>query len=329
MNFFPLSPVDPLNPDPRLIARATEALRRGALVAFPTETVYGLGANALDARAVRRIFEAKGRPQDNPVIVHVASPDDVPRLAEVTDVAQMLMRAFWPGPLTLVLVSKPVVPLETRAGLPTVAVRMPSHAVAHALIAACGFPLAAPSANRSGRPSPTEAEAVWDDLGDRVEMILDAGPTAIGLESTVLDASVPGVLTLLRAGGATAEAIRDVIGNRVELQMAAHGGEAHRSPGTRYRHYAPNVPLLLWEGERFPAIGEKRWAYVGVRRPVFSDGLVRERRAKSFEEYAAMLFSALRELESSGVDCIVADWPQEESGIARALCDRLRRAAGG
>jgi len=315
--------VDRWNPDPSAIKQAACVLADGELVAFPTETVYGLGANALLGEAVAKIFAAKGRPADNPLIVHVASPEDVDKIAFVDERARRLMELFWPGPLTLVLVAKEDVPSITRAGLSTVAVRMPSHPVALALIDEARCPVAAPSANRSGRPSPTNAQAVVDDLNGAVDVVIDAGPTDVGVESTVVDATGPD-LVLLRPGGLPVEkliAVEDVV--------LPQGEEIkRRSPGTRHRHYAPSVPLVLWEEDdrtwgkflsRNVAVG-----YVGIRKPPVA--VAAEVRFESIEGYARGLFSALRYLEKRRVDIIVADWP-EEKGLGLALRDRLRRAS--
>ncbi|HOM97712.1 MAG TPA: L-threonylcarbamoyladenylate synthase, partial [Acetomicrobium sp.] len=207
--------VDKWNPDVEVIKLAAEKIRERGLVAFPTETVYGLGANALDEEAVRKIFLAKGRPQDNPLIVHVASLEAAQRIAYCSQRALNLMKAFWPGPLTLVMKSKEIVPKITSGGLDTVAIRMPSHPVALALIEKSGIPIAAPSANTSGRPSPTNAEAVYDDLGDKIDVILDSGPTDVGVESTVIDVTGERVV-LLRPGGLPVEALES-FGERVIL----------------------------------------------------------------------------------------------------------------
>jgi L-threonylcarbamoyladenylate synthase len=257
------------------------------------------------------------------LIVHVVSPEDVDKIAFVDERARRLMELFWPGPLTLVLVAKEDVPSITRAGLSTVAVRMPSHPVALALIEEAHCPVAAPSANRSGRPSPTIAQAVVDDLNGAVDVVIDAGPTDVGVESTVVDATGPD-LVLLRPGGLPVEkliAVEDVV--------LPQGEEIkRRSPGTRHRHYAPSVPLVLWEKDdrtwgkflsRNVAVG-----YVGIRKPPIAVAV--EVRFESIDGYARGLFSALRYLEKRHVDIIVADWP-EEKGLGLALRDRLRRAS--
>lgn len=324
--------VDPWNPDWTVIARGAAILKRGGLVAFPTETVYGLGANGLDPLASRKIFEAKGRPPDNPLILHFANPRDVETVAFITERAERLMRLLWPGPLTLVLPSRDRVPHTVTAGLGTVAVRMPSHPVALALIDACGVPIAAPSANSSGRPSPTDARAVAADLKDKVDLILDSGPTSIGVESTVLDITGPKMI-LLRPGGYPTETIEEASGEEVLLS----GGEAMRSPGTRYRHYAPLLPLLLdnEEGLRHRALSfGGRVGWMGMTGPerYFTSGEVGEGASilfDSMENYARGLFHALRTLEArEEIDVIVAQWPTSPKGLGRAVQDRLARAAG-
>lgn len=323
-------PVSSWNPEAEIVERAAEVLRAGGLVAFPTETVYGLGANSLMPEAALKIFTAKGRPQDNPLILHFAARRDVDPIALVTERAEELMKKFWPGPLTLVLPSKGVVPREVTAGLDTIAVRMPSHPVALSLIDRAGFPIAAPSANSSGRPSPTEAQAVADDLGCRVDLILDGGLTTVGVESTVLDLTGP-TMILLRPGGCPVERIEDAIGEKVLLT----GGEAHRSPGTRYRHYAPSVPLLLdREGNvhaRAAAIGHRiAWMGMTGAEPPFPRGTVHDALSivfTSMENYARGLFHAIRTLEARQADVIVAQWPPSPEGVGRAVQDRLERAS--
>jgi len=237
--------VDPAHPDPSDLRGPAECLRRGGLVVFPTETVYGLGADATNGRAIRAVFAAKGRPPDNPLIVHVASPGDVrPLVRGVSPGAEALMRTFWPGPLSLVFPSSDRVAPEVTSGLDTVAIRMPRHPVALELIRLAGVPVAAPSANVSGRPSPTRAEDALADLEGKVDWVLDAGPCPVGVESTVLDLTGP-VPVVLRPGGVTLEELASVVG---EVRLAsAHdtsGGPA-RSPGLRYRHYAPRAKLVV------------------------------------------------------------------------------------
>ncbi len=314
---------------PENIRRAAEIIRSGGLVAFPTETVYGLGANALDPKAVAKVFAAKGRPQDNPLILHVASIKEASKYAEVNEWAESLMQQFWPGPLSVVLYSLDEVPEIARGGLDTVALRMPSNAAALALIREAGLPIAAPSANRSGRPSPTTAETVADDLGDAVDMILDDGQTQVGLESTVIDATEKSAIAILRPGGVTREELERVV-DVVDDFEAEEGTDEilRRSPGTRHRHYAPALPLVLWNGENstFSALAlDKRWCYLGLTHP--PDGAVETIVFKSLEEYAQKLYTSLRELEICEAEVIIADLPRE-SGLGEALRNRLKRAAG-
>lgn len=231
-------------------------LQGGGLVAFPTETVYGLGANGLDPAAVGKIYAAKGRPSDNPLILHIAELKDLERLvADVPEQAALLMERFWPGPLTLVFRKQPCVPHAVTGGLDTVAVRMPSHPIALALIKAAGVPVAAPSANRSGRPSPTLARHVLQDMEGRVEMVIDGGPSAVGVESTVVDVTAPEVI-LLRPGGISLEALREVLRDlKLDMGVASAVNERSeefkpRSPGMKYRHYSPEAEILIVEGER-------------------------------------------------------------------------------
>lgn len=308
---------------PEAIAEAAAIIKSGGLVAFPTETVYGLGANALDSDAVERIFRAKGRPQDNPLILHVANIREAAKYAEINPTAEVLMHQFWPGPLTLVMYALECVPEITRGYLDTVALRMPMNPVALALIRETGLPLAAPSANKSGRPSPTTAEVVADDLRNAVDMILDDGPTSIGLESTVADTTGDAV-AILRPGGIT----REMLAQIADLCEEEDDRLALRSPGTRYRHYAPALPLLLWTGEdleMFERIAGMKWCYMGIQEP--PAGSYRKIIFHSMEEYARKLFLALRELESCGGGVIVAEQPKD-SGIGSAIRNRLSRAAG-
>lgn len=314
--------LDPWNPSGEILARAAEVLRGGGLVAFPTETVYGLGANALNPEAVKGIYRAKGRPSDNPLILHLSRVEQAEPLVCVDERARRLMRAFWPGPLTLVLRARDVVPMEARGGLSTAALRMPSHPVASALIDAVGFPLAAPSANVSGRPSPTDAETVWRDLRGRIEMILDGGPVSVGIESTVIDVSEKLPL-LLRPGGMPAEEIEAFLG---EPLRRPDGQSSRRSPGTRYRHYAPTIPVRVWHPEApFEMVGMEleRWGFMGLAVPPACFGRVL--RFESVENYARGLFSGFRALEAEGLLGIVAEWPPA-AGVGLGLRDRIRRA---
>lgn len=314
-------------PTPQNIARAAEIIREGGLVAFPTETVYGLGANALSSDAVKKIFEAKGRPGDNPLIMHVAGISDASKYADIGSAAEVLMHHFWPGPLTLVLSSFPIVPLETRANLDTVAMRAPLNPIALELIREAGVPIAAPSANKSGRPSPTTAQTVWEDLRDSVDMIIDGGSTLIGVESTVADAT-DNVLRILRPGGVSRETLAqfvDVAGDEDSDKVK------YRSPGTLHRHYAPSIPMVLWDREGddvFPTVSGCKWSYIGVAEPPSCVVEPCEKIiADSIKDYARLLYSALRELEASGAEMIVAELPGCAE-IGEAVRDRLKRAAG-
>ncbi len=303
------------------IASAAALLRQGRLVAFPTETVYGLGADATNGRAVAAIIEAKGRPRFNPLIVHVTGRAAAAPHAVFTDVAARLAEAFWPGGLTLVLQRRPesdIADLVT-AGLDTLAVRAPDHAVAHALLAAAGVPVAAPSANRAGHVSPTTAAHVADDLGDAVDCILDAGPTPLGIESTVLDATVdPPVL--LRPGAVMGAEIEAVVG----APLAVGGGaKTPTSPGQLASHYAPRAALRLEARE--VASGEALLAF-GPDVPPGARITENLSPTGDLREAAANLFGALRRLDASGAPTI-AVMPIPEEGLGEAINDRLRRAA--
>jgi len=327
--------------DPESIDRAAGLIRSGALVAFPTETVYGLGANALDARAVLCIFEAKGRPADNPLIVHVSRLEEVPPLIDgpLTDGARKLADAFWPGPLTMVLPKSRAVPPEATAGLDTVAVRMPSHPAALKLIGRAGVPVAAPSANRSGRPSPTRAEHVLEDMFGRIDMVLDGGPCQVGLESTVLD--MTGELPrILRPGGVTPEMIEAALGAVLVDESAMRPlkeGETARSPGMKYRHYAPRGRLTIVRGAKEEVARAIAELYDGAsgrgeRCAILasSAGRYGARRARSLgetpEEAAAALFQALREMDEQGIERIFAE-AVDTAGVGLAVMNRLGRAA--
>ena len=311
---------------PEAIKEAAEIIRSGELAAFPTETVYGLGANALDPDAVAKIFAAKGRPQDNPLILHVSSIEEASIYAEMNDNAEILARRFWPGPLTIVMYSLGLVPSVTCGGLDTVALRMPSDPTALELIRMAGLPIAAPSANRSGRPSPTSAQIVAADLGMSVDIILDSGSAVIGLESTVVDATGDAV-AILRPGWVT----REMLSSVVKLADEANHELLHRSPGTRHRHYAPDIPLLLWDGEGeelFALPSGEKWCYMGIKEPpIQPEQNMQKIIFCSIEEYAKGLFAALRELESRGADKIIAELP-EGRGLGEAVRNRLLRASG-
>jgi L-threonylcarbamoyladenylate synthase len=305
------------------IEAAAAVLRRGDLVAFPTETVYGLGADATNALAVAAVFEAKGRPAFNPLIVHVVSLEAAQELGEMTEAAARLARAFWPGPLTLVLRRRPGCPIAdlATAGLETIAVRVPAHSVARALLRAAGVPIAAPSANRSGHVSPTTAVHVSADLGDRVAMILDGGTATIGLESTVVDATGAEPV-VLRLGAASRADIARLLGRPVEVAT----GAAHKpaSPGMLARHYAPAARLRLNATTVTP--DEALLAFGTSQVPPHEGLMLNLSWSGDLREAAANLFSALRTLDAAGVEAI-AVMPIPEQGLGEAINDRLRRAA--
>lgn len=306
---------------------AAAYIRSGELVAFPTETVYGLGADALSADAVQKIFKAKGRPADNPLIVHVAERDQIRDVAaDVPAFAEALLDQFAPGPLTLILPRHPDVPSVVTAGLDTVGVRLPAHPVAQAFLQACDTPIAAPSANRSGRPSPTTWTAVEEDLGGRIACILKGGQTEAGVESTVLDCTVsPPVV--LRPGAVSVEALRAVVGPvRVSGEEAGDAAdEAPRSPGTRHRHYAPTAAVQLVDDPGEAPAGPEA-GYIGLDAPLDADAFARSHVVSDVETYAHDLFAFFRECDRAGCSVIYAQTvPEEELG--RALNDRLRRAA--
>jgi L-threonylcarbamoyladenylate synthase len=325
--------VHPQKPDETVMTRAAAVLRGGGLVAFPTETVYGLGANALDAEAVARIFAAKGRPAHNPLIVHV--PDVAAARELVTEwpeTAERLAELFWPGPLTLVLPRREVIPDIVTAGGPTVAVRVPAHPVALALLRASGVPIAAPSANRSLRLSPTRAEHVRRGLSGRIAMILDGGPTTGGLESTVLDltATPP---RLLRPGLVTPAEIEAIIGPIARPSAQPPTATALPSPGMMARHYAPRAPLELAEDDGEPRVAELLaqgvkvgWIALGATAGIRAPGLETIALPPEPAAYAAQLYAALHALDDAGVERIVVALPPDTEAWL-AVRDRLRRAA--
>jgi len=324
--------VDKWNPEKSIILEAADVLRAGGLVAFPTETVYGLGANGFDDKAVRKIFEVKGRPADNPLILHISDPAEADGFAYVNKRARSLMDYFFPGALTLVLPAKPIVPCSVTANLKTVAFRMPYHPVPLALIESLGCPVAAPSANKSGRPSPTDAQAVMQDAGSGkdIDIILDGGTCDIGIESTVIDVSGKNVC-MLRPGGVSKELIEEFLGERL---ITPASEELKSSPGTRYRHYAPLVPLLLWENNggrngKQTLSCDGSYGYIGINEPDFhcDHPCIEKIMFEGVENYARGIFASLRSMEKIGVSCIIAEAPNN-SGIGLAIKDRLLRAAG-
>jgi L-threonylcarbamoyladenylate synthase len=313
-----------LAPDVEGLAAAAAALRSGRLVGIPTETVYGLGAHAFDPSAMQRVFAVKGRPADNPTIVHLADASDLLRVvASVTPLARRLATEFWPGPLTLVLAARDDVPRVTTGGLDSVAVRVPDHPVTAALLRAADVPVAAPSANRSGRPSPTTAAHVVADLGTAVDLVLDGGPCPVGLESTVVDARGDRAV-VLREGSITRELLGD------HLDPGGSAGDRRRSPGTRYRHYAPSCRLEVLEPAEAArravvlAAAGTRVGYLGAS-PA-APGVVQLLRFSTPADLAQGLYAALRAAEDVGIEVLVVESVAEE-GVGRAVMDRLRRAS--
>lgn len=318
------------------IEKAGELLRAGEVVAIPTETVYGLAANAYDGNAVSKIFKAKGRPQDNPLIVHIAKVETLSDLvAEVPKAAKKLAAAFWPGPLTMILPKSEKIPDAVSAGLPTVAVRMPSHPVAHAVIEAAGVPLAAPSANLSGSPSPTNAKYVLEDMHDRIPLILDGGSSAVGVESTVITLATARP-RVLRPGGITVEQLRALLGevdvDDAVLHKLAEGVRA-ASPGMKYKHYAPRADITIVKGSfaefrRFVETKEKDafvLCFAGEEKN-FPHAVTYGREDDGLSQ-ANRLFDALRELDEQGANTVYARCPAL-SGVGLAVYNRLIRAAG-
>lgn len=327
------------NPNKKIITEASTIIKSGNLVAFPTETVYGLGANALDEKAVRKIFTAKGRPTDNPLIIHIADYKDLNKLAHaLPHYAKKLINKFWPGPLTLIVRKKSIVPDIVTAKSPTVAIRMPNHKVTLALIKEAGVPIAAPSANKAGRPSGTSAEDVLDDFKNKIELILDAGQTHFGLESTVLDVS-KSTPVILRPGAISKEALESVL--KITLDNESNSKGKVRSPGMKYRHYAPKAKVILipknktiniWqEEERLIQDFHHKGKTIGIlatlpkntKRPkadaVCFTGSTLARVGKN-------LFHCFRELDKKKVDIILAESvPEHDIGLA--IMNRLRKAS--
>ena len=337
--------VNPKKPDPQKIQMAANIIQTGGLVAFPTETVYGLGVNALNSDALSYLFKVKNRPLDNPPILHIADINQVyPLVKEVPKNAELLMKQFWPGPLTLIFKRSETIPKETTAGLDTIAIRLPSHNIALALIKQSGTPIAAPSANLSGKPSPTLAQHVYDDLNGKIDAILDGGPTCIGVESTVLDLSVDPPM-LLRPGGTPFEAIHQVLPNIILHPLVISEQEVTvkhaRSPGMKHKHYAPNAEVILVEGtiqamvtkiivlsEQYKREGKK----VGIlatdeTQKKYSAHVVKSMGSRSnLDTIATKLFRELREFNESSVDVILAESIPSD-GMGLAVMNRLRKAS--
>lgn len=336
--------VDEKNPDKETIERAGKILKNGGLVAFPTETVYGLGGNALDPRASMKIYAAKGRPSDNPLIVHIAEVDKLWEVArEVPEGAKILAQKYWPGPLTMILPKADIVPKETTGGLDSVAVRFPSDPVARALILAAGGFVAAPSANTSGRPSPTMAAHVEEDLGDAIDMILDGGPVGIGLESTIVDFTEE-IPVVLRPGYISLDMLRDTLGEvRMDKGLLITDSSVHpKAPGMKYRHYAPKADLSIVEGsvenviayinQKVENAGE-RGSKVGIiatdeTADRYAGGIVRSIGSREDEEgIARHLYEVLRNFDSDQV-CAIYSEAFYTPKMGQAIMNRLLKAAG-
>ena len=331
--------------DAELTALAGAIIRRGGLVAFPTETVYGLGGNGLDSTASKKIYAAKGRPSDNPLILHIEDDSMLYMLAEeVTDTAELLIRDFWPGPLTLVVKASAAVPKTVTGGLDTVAIRMPSHPAAAALIRAAGVPIAAPSANLSGKPSPTSASHVKEDLDGRIDMILDGGDVPIGLESTIVDVTGD-VPVLLRPGYITVHDIKDVVGECLIDPAVLHkpeDGFVPKAPGMKYRHYAPKAELTIFKGssgnvaaainaaaKKAEETGKKaRILCAGANTHFYPAHLARPMGSdEAGEMIAHELYRALRECDEQAVDVIFSE-SFDDNPLSEAIMNRLMKAAG-
>jgi L-threonylcarbamoyladenylate synthase len=323
---------------PGAIEKAAQIIRDGGLVGMPTETVYGLAANALDGKAVSKIFAAKGRPQDNPLIVHISNFDQIHRLTEnIPESAEKLAKAYWPGPMTMVLKKSGIIPDEVSTGLPTVGIRFPSHPVAQALITAAGVPIAAPSANNSGYPSTTTAEHVMRDMDGKIDAVLDGGPCGVGVESTIVTL-VSDPPRLLRPGGITLEQLRSVLG-RVDVDKAVMNplpkGAHPLSPGMKYKHYSPKANVIIIDG------GEKAYAdYVNTHKAPGVAALcycgeenlvnvpaVCYGASDDYKAQAHGLFDCLRHLDDIGAKTVYARCP-EPKGVGLAVYNRLMRAAG-
>jgi L-threonylcarbamoyladenylate synthase len=338
--------VNPEKPDLTKIKLAAEIIQKGGLVAFPTETVYGVGADALNQGAVLALFKAKKRPLDNPPIIHVANPAEVYKLVEeVPAKARILMEKFWPGPLTLIFKRSKAVPKVTVAGLDTVAIRMPKHKVALELIKLSECPIAAPSANLAGKPSPTTAQHVYEDLNGRIDAIIDGGATNIGVESTVVDMSVDPPI-LLRPGGTPFEALKMVLGD-LELHVFVEAEQELtlqeiRSPGMKHKHYAPKAEVILIEGNVQAVINKvkelseslmHKGQKVGIlatneTQTAYKADVIKSLGSRSnLASVAQNLFRLLREVDAENVDVIIAEGVSSE-GLGLAVMNRLRKASG-
>ena len=323
-----------INPAPDLIAAAGEMIKTGGLVVFPTETVYGLGADGLSADAVKKIFKAKGRPSDNPLILHVADFELAEKIGEINPSARLIMEKFWPGPVTVIVKKKDIVPAEVTAGLDTVAIRMPENEIARALIAAAGVPVAAPSANLSGKPSPTAFRHAFDDMNGRVDMIIDGGDCDIGIESTVVD-TTSDTPTVLRPGGITAEMLREILPDTEIEEHKKEGTEGYtpKSPGMKYKHYAPDAQVILYKSQEklvdditaFRAEGKKVGLFKKEDSVLSAD--IDLSWGNDTKDLAKCLFYSLRRFDELGADVVLCELP-EKSGMWQGVYNRLYKSAG-
>lgn len=332
--------VNSLKPEKARIEEAAKIIKNGDLVAFPTETVYGLGADAFNQKAIKKIFKVKKRPLDNPIIVHLGNKNDLYKLVkEIPSLAKKLIKKFWPGPLTIILKRKRDVPKEISAGLPTIAIRMPKNKIALSLIKMANCPIAAPSANLSGRPSPTSAQDVFEDLKGKIKLILDGGQTKIGLESTVIDL-VTTRPTLLRPGGVPLEEIEKTIGEikihpsvlkKIKIRKI-------KSPGMKYRHYAPKAELIFVVGEEKKAISKireilkelikknKKTGLISWQKELKPKNVIVKFLGKNPKKVAKKLFSSLREMDKKKVE-IILGYSFPKKGFGLAINNRLKKAA--
>lgn len=337
--------IDKENIDIHKLKDGAEILRNGGTVTFPTETVYGLGANALDEKAVKKIFEAKGRPADNPLIIHITKYDDIKDIVlEIPKKAEKLISKFWPGPLTLIFKKSSIVPKIVTGGLDTVAIRMPAHPIAKLLIELAGVPVAAPSANLSGKPSPTKEKHVKDDVMGRVDAIICGGDADVGVESTVLDITSD-IPMILRPGGVTKEELEKVIG-KVDVDPALQESKGSnlipKSPGMKYTHYSPNADVILVSGNLDNVIKsikeiKKEKENDGYKVGIMATDETKDRyegskiisvgSRRQLETVASNLFKVLREFDETDIDIILAE-TFEETGIGQAIMNRLMKAAG-
>lgn len=337
--------LDENNFDQNIMQEAGEVLRQGGLVVFPTETVYGLGANALDPEAVKKIFEAKGRPQDNPLIVHIADIEEIkPLVSEIPEMAKRFMKRFWPGPMTIILPKSSIIPDETSAALPCVGIRMPSNNVARELIRAAGVPIAAPSANISGKPSPTDVQRCIEDLSGKVDYIIGGNMCDIGLESTVIDCTTEPTC-VLRPGGITLEMLREVDADTYidpAIMKKPEKDFKPKAPGMKYRHYAPKAPVKIVQGDlkkTIEKINEIVQNYIDENKVVgimatdetvkyYEKGIVISLGSReNMISVSQNLFETLRMFDDKEVDIIITE-AFEEKGVGVAVMNRLKKSAG-